>query len=79
MAHLEPGDPRRPDDYIERTGGVGWTPLVVAAILLALAGVLLLGPPRSADRPSTTAERGELPNAAPAAPSPPAPAPPKPQ
>ena len=79
MAYNDPGNPRRPDDYIERTGDIGWAPIVLGILFAAVLGYLIFGGPRSADQPSNTAQRGELPNTAPGAPSIPAPSPPKPQ
>jgi hypothetical protein len=79
MAYQDPGDPRRSDHYIERAGDVGWAPVVLGLVLVMLVGVLLLGAPRSADQPSATAQRGDLPNTTPGAPTIPTPAPPQPQ
>ena len=79
MTLQDPGNPRRPDDYIERSGEMGWRPILLALVFVALFGFLIFGSPRSADQPSNTAQRGELPNTAPSAPSVPVPSPPKPQ
>jgi hypothetical protein len=78
MTLQDPGNPRRPDDYIERTAETGWRPILLALVFVALLGFLIFGSPRSADQPSTIAQ-GELPNTAPSAPPVPVPAPPKPQ
>jgi hypothetical protein len=79
MAYQDPGNPRRPDDYIERTGDMGWKPFLLGLAFVAVLAFLIVGWPRSANQPSATAQRGELPNTAPGAPSIPVPSPPKPQ
>ena len=79
MAYQDPGNPRRPDDYIDQTGEMGWPPILLALAFVAVFAFLIFGSPRSADQPSATAQRGELPNTAPSAPSVPMPSPPKPQ
>ena len=79
MAYQDPGNQRRADDYIDRTGEMGWTPILLGLAFIAVLAFLIFGSPRSADQPSATAQRGELPNAAPRAPSIPLPSPPKPQ
>jgi hypothetical protein len=79
MAYQDPGNLRRPDDYIDRNGDIGWAPVILAVAFVAMFAFLIFGSPRSTDQPSTTAPRGELPNAAPSAPSVPVPSPPKPQ
>jgi hypothetical protein len=78
MAYNDPG-PHRPDDYIDRRGDMGWTPIALGVAFLIVLGLLLFGAPKSADQPNTTAQRSELPKAAPSAPSVPVPPPPKPQ
>jgi len=78
MAYNDP-DPHRPDDYIDRRGDMGWTPIELGVAFLIVLGLLLFGAPKSADQPNTTAQRSEVPNAAPSAPSVPLPPPPKPQ
>ena len=79
MAYQDPDNRRRPDDYIDRgVDGVGWTPIILAIAFIGLVGLLMLGSPQRSDGPAT-AQRSELPNAAPNAPSIPTPAPPKPQ
>ena len=79
MAYQDPGDRPRADDYIDRTGEMGWKPILLGLAFVAVLAFLIFGSPRSADQPSATAQRGELPNPAPSAPSIPAPSPPKPQ
>ena len=80
MAYQDPSNPRRPDDYLDRgPADWGWTPTFVALAILAVCGFLIFGAPRSADQPSTTDQRSELPRTAPNAPSIPTPSPPKPQ
>ena len=79
MAYNDPGNPHRPDDYIDRSGDMGWRPIALGLAFLAILGFLVFGAPKSADQPSATAQRSELPNTAPSAPSIPAPSPPKPQ
>ena len=76
MAYNDP-DPHRPDDYIDRRGDMGWTPIELGVAFLIVLGLLLFGAPKSADQPNTTAQRSELPKAAPSAPSVPVPPPPK--
>ena len=79
MAHQEPSNPHRPEDYLDRAPELGWTPAIVAVAFLVVFGFLIFGGPRSADQPASTARRSELPNPAPSAPSIPTPSPPKPQ
>ena len=79
MAYQNPGNQRRVHDYIDRTGEMGWTPIVFGLAFVAVLAFLLFGSPKSADQPSATAQRSELPNIAPGAPSIPVPSPPKPQ
>lgn len=79
MAYQDPGNPRRPDDYIERTGDMGWTPIVLALVFVVVFGFLIFGAPKSTDKPSRGAQRNELSNTAPSVLSIPAPSPPKPQ
>jgi hypothetical protein len=79
MAYQDPGNPRRVDDYIDRTGETGWTPILLGLAFVAVLAFLIFGSPRSADQPSGSAQRSELPNTAPRAPSIPVPSPPKPQ
>jgi hypothetical protein len=79
MAYQDPSNRRRPDDYIDQTGDMGWKPILLALVLVAVFAFLIFGSPRSADHPSATAQRGELPNTAPSAPSVPGPSPPEPQ
>ena len=79
MAYQDPGNPRRPDDYIEQTGSVGWTPIVLALAFVVVFGVLIFGAPKSSHEPSSSAQRSELPNTARDVPSNPAPSPQQPQ
>ena len=79
MAYEDPGNPHRADDYIDRTGDMGWTPILLGLAVLALFGLLIFGSPRSADQPSAATQRSELPNTARSAPSTPVPSPSKPQ
>jgi len=30
MVYQDPGNPRRPDDYIDRNGDMGWAPIILA-------------------------------------------------
>jgi hypothetical protein len=79
MAYQDPGNPRRPDDYIDRNGDMGWAPIILAVAFVAVFAFLIFSSPRSTDQPSVTAQRGELPNTAPSAPPVPVRSPPKPQ
>ena len=79
MAYQDPGNPRRVDDYIDRTGEMGWTPILFGLAFVAMLAFLIFGAPGSGDQPSATAQHSELPNTAPSAPSIPVPSPPKPQ
>jgi hypothetical protein len=79
MAYQDPGSPHHSDDYIDQTGDMGWKPVVLVLAFVAVVAFLIVGSPRPADQPSATAQRGELPNTAPSAPSVPVPSPPKPQ
>jgi hypothetical protein len=79
MAYNDPSDPRRPDDYIERSGNMGWTPIVLVIAFTVVLGFLVFGAPKSVDQPGSTTQRGELPSTAPRAPPVPTPSPPKPQ
>ena len=79
MTYQDPGNPRRADEYIDRSGEMGRTPILLGVAFLAVLAFLIFGAPRSADQPNATAQRSELPSTAPGAPSIPAPPPPKPQ
>jgi len=79
MAYQDPGNPRRPDDYIEQTGDLGWTPIVLALAFAVVFGVLIFGAPKSSHEPNASAQRSELPNTARDVPSNPAPSPQKSQ
>ena len=56
MAYNDP-DPHRPDDYIDRRGDMGWTPIELGVAFLIVLGLLLFGAPKSADQPNTTASQ----------------------
>jgi hypothetical protein len=79
MAYQDPGSRRRSDDYIDRTGEMGWTPIMLGLAFVAVLGFFIFSSPRSTEQPSTTAQRSELPSTTPGAPSIPMPSPPKPQ
>ena len=75
-----PDDLRRATEYIDRDTKVGWAPLVLGIVFIALLGFLMFGPSWIVPTDSVkNAQRSELPNAAPSAPPVPTPAPPKPQ
>ena len=50
MAYNDPGNPHRPDDYIDRSGDMGWTPIALGVAFLIVLGLLLFGAPKSADQ-----------------------------
>lgn len=79
MTYQDPGNPHRADDYIDRTGEMGWTPILLGVAFIAVLAFLIFGSPRSADQSSAPAQRSELPNTAPSAPSIPVLPPAKPQ
>jgi hypothetical protein len=78
MRSQDSGNPRRADDYIDRSGETGRTPMVLGLAFVAVLAFLIFGAPKSANQPSATAQ-GEFPSTTPGVPSIPVPSPPKPQ
>jgi hypothetical protein len=68
MAHLEPDDPRRTTDYIDRTDDSwGWAPILLGVAFAAMLGFLVFG--TTSTQPDRANQRTEAPTSPPSAPA----------